>query len=135
MVINATWGLGAAIAQGEHQPIVLGIGTAEGGPIRTGPQSYATDAAGQRVFARLDVTKLNQLHDRTGAPVATVTADRRDVEWIERRVQSHLQARQADLNTRWKDEGWWLVIPLAVMAALEQEFSERPDYPARPPEA
>ena len=30
---------------------------------------------------------------------------------------------------------WREDVVLAVMAVLEQEFSKRPDYPARPPEA
>jgi len=108
----------ALLKDGHHQPIVLGIGTAEGGPVRTGPQTYLTDPSGVRVFAKLDVDALNRLHDRTGVPVATVTTDRSDVEWIERRVQSHLQARQAETNTRWRDEGWWLTIPLAILGVL-----------------
>jgi Ca-activated chloride channel family protein len=103
---------------GNHQPIVLGIGTAEGGPVRIGEQTYLTDASGVRVFAKLDIDALHRLRDRAGVPVATVTADRSDVEWVERRVQSHLEARQAEANTRWKDEGWWLTIPLALLGAL-----------------
>jgi Ca-activated chloride channel family protein len=109
----------AALARdGHHQPIVLGIGTAEGGPVRTGPQTYLTDSSGGRVFTTLDVDALHRLRDRTGVPVATVTADRSDVEWIERRVQSHLQARQAETNARWRDEGWWLTIPLALFGVF-----------------
>jgi Ca-activated chloride channel family protein len=105
----------AAMKDGRHQPIVLGIGTAEGGPVRSGPQQYRTDASGRRIFAKLDVDGLRRFHDRTDVPVATVTTDRSDVEWIERRVQTHLQARRTAANTRWKDEGWWLTIPLAMI--------------------
>src|SRR5262249_60825155 len=97
------------------QPLVLGIGTAEGAPVRSGPQQYRTDASGRRLFAKLDVDGLRRLHARTGVPVATVTADRSDVEWIERRVQSHLQARRLATNDRWKDQGWWLTMPLALI--------------------
>lgn len=108
--------LHAAMTDGRNQPMVLGIGTAEGGPVRSGPQQYKTDASGRRLFAKLDVEALQRLHDSTGVPVATVTSDRSDVEWIERRVQTHLQARRMAENTRWKDEGWWLTIPLALLA-------------------
>jgi len=108
----------ALVRDGRHQPIVLGIGTAEGGPVRTGPQTYLTNPSGGRVFAQLDVDALRRLHDRAGVPVATSTADRTDVDWIQRRVQSHLQARQSQANTRWKDEGWWLTIPLALASAF-----------------
>jgi len=50
--------------------------------------------------------------------VATVTTDDADVRWIQRRVQSHLQQKQADAESRWKDRGWWLMIPIAVLGAL-----------------
>jgi Ca-activated chloride channel family protein len=110
--------LRAAMEDGRHQPLVLGIGTAEGGPVRTGPQRYLTGSSGARVFARLDVAALRRLHDGTGVPVATITADDSDVKWIERRVQTHLQQRQTEANTRWRDEGWWLTIPLVILAAL-----------------
>lgn len=110
--------LRAAAAGGRHQPLVLGIGTAEGGPVRTGPQTYLTDAAGARVFARLDVPALERLRSVTGVPVATITSDTSDVQWIQRRVQSHLQQRQAETNARWRDEGWWATLPLIVLGAL-----------------
>lgn len=110
--------LRAAMDEGKHQPMVLGVGTAEGGPVRTGPQTYLTDASGARVFTRLDVAALNKLHDTSGVPVATVTADDSDVQWIERRVQAHLQQRETEANTRWRDEGWWFTWPLALLGVL-----------------
>jgi Ca-activated chloride channel family protein len=107
-----------AMADGHHQPLVLGIGTAEGGPVRTGPQTYLTNAAGARVFAHLDVPALERLRRDTGVPVATITGDGSDVKWIQRRVQSHLQQRQTASNQRWRDEGWWLTLPLVLLSAL-----------------
>lgn len=109
--------LTAAMRDGRLQPIVLGIGTAEGGPVKTANGDYATDASGARLFARLDVDAFRRLHDRTGVPVATITTGESDVEWVQRRVQSHLQARQSEMNARWKDDGWFLVIPLVAMGA------------------
>jgi Ca-activated chloride channel family protein len=102
---------------GKDQLMVLGIGTEQGGPVRTGPESFLEDATGRRVFTRLDVEGLRHLK-RAGVEVATVTMDDSDVEWIQRRVQTHLARRQSEAATRWKDEGWWLVLPIGLLAAL-----------------
>jgi Ca-activated chloride channel family protein len=103
---------------GAHQILVLGVGTEEGGPVKTGPDTFLTDATGRRVFTKLDVASLKALHDRADVPVATVTMDDSDVDWIERRIQTHLQQKQSDLDTRWLDEGWWLTIPVVLFGAF-----------------
>jgi Ca-activated chloride channel family protein len=102
---------------GKDQVMVLGIGTEQGGPVRTGPESFLEDATGRRVFTRLDVAGLRRLKS-AGVEVATVTTDDSDVEWVERHVQTHLAQRQAEAATRWQDEGWWLVLPIGLLAAL-----------------
>jgi Ca-activated chloride channel family protein len=102
---------------GKDDILVLGIGTPEGGPVKTGRDTFLTDATGRRVFARLDVDGLHRLRSETSAVVATVTMDDADVKWIQRRVQSHLQQKQADAATRWNDRGWWLTIPIALLGA------------------
>jgi Ca-activated chloride channel family protein len=104
---------------GREQLLVLGVGTAEGGPVRSGAQSYLNDASGRRMYAKLDVDALRKFGSDTGIPVATITVDTSDdVDWIQRRVQSHLRAKQADQATRWLDAGWWLTLPLALLGAL-----------------
>jgi Ca-activated chloride channel family protein len=103
---------------GQHQIMALGVGTEEGGPVPTGPDSFLTDAAGRRVFTKLDVDGLNRLHSRAGVQVATVTMDDADVDWIERRIQTHLQQKQSDAATRWLDQGWWLTLPIALFGAF-----------------
>jgi Ca-activated chloride channel family protein len=102
---------------GKDQVMVLGIGTEQGGPVRTGPESFLEDATGRRVFTRLDVAELRRLKS-AGVQVATVTTDDSDVKWVQRHVQTHLAQRQAEAATRWQDEGWWLVLPIGLLAAL-----------------
>jgi Ca-activated chloride channel family protein len=102
---------------GKDQLMVLGIGTERGGPVRTGPESFLEDATGRRVFTRLDVAELRRLKS-AGVEVATVTTDDSDVKWVERHVQTHLAQKQAEAATRWQDEGWWLVLPIGLLAAL-----------------
>jgi Ca-activated chloride channel family protein len=102
---------------GKDQVMVLGVGTEQGGPIRTGPESFLEDATGRRVFTRLDVEGLRRLK-RAGVEVATVTLDDSDVEWIERNAQTYLAQRQAKSTRRWQDEGWWLTLPIGLLAML-----------------
>jgi Ca-activated chloride channel family protein len=103
---------------GRNEIMVLGVGTAEGGPIKTGKDEYLTNAAGARVFAKLDVDALKRLKSEAGIQLATITSDDQDVQWIARRAQAHLQQAQTAASTRWEDVGWWLVIPIALLSAL-----------------
>jgi Ca-activated chloride channel family protein len=107
-----------AAHRGPHQILVLGVGTEEGGPVPTGPDSFLTDATGRRVFTRLDVQSLRTLHSDADIPVATVTTDDSDVDWIQREAQSHLERKESDLETRWRDRGWWLAVPFALLGVF-----------------
>jgi Ca-activated chloride channel family protein len=105
--------------RGSDSLLVLGVGTSEGGPIRAGDGGFVTDPAGGRVVARLDRDGLLALGREAGAFVATVTLDDRDVRRLQGRIQSQLKSRQqADAAGRWRDEGYTLVLPVALLAAL-----------------
>jgi Ca-activated chloride channel family protein len=103
---------------GRNEIMVLGVGTPEGGPVKIGPDDYLVDAAGARVFTRLDIDALRRLKNAAGIELATVTPDGQDMQWIARRAQAHLQQAQDEGNNRWQDAGWWLVAPIAVLGAL-----------------
>ncbi|SPA49748.1 VWA domain-containing protein [Cupriavidus taiwanensis] len=108
----------AQAGSGRSQPVVLALGTAQGGPLRDAGGGFV-EQDGARVFARLDVKALERFGNDSGVPVATFTPDSDDdVAWVQRHVQSHLEQMQAGDRTRWKDEGWWLVPPLALLAML-----------------
>lgn len=101
------------------QIMVLGVGTAKGGPVKLGENRFITDSSGRRITARLDVEGLQKLRDEAGIPVTTITLDNEDVEWIQRRAQSHLQVVQQELaEERWKDTGYYWVIPFVLLTAL-----------------
>ncbi|MBP0637827.1 VWA domain-containing protein [Cupriavidus sp. AcVe19-6a] len=108
----------AQAGSGRSQPVVLAIGTERGGPLRSGTDGFV-EKDGVRVFARMDMAALKRFGDDTGVPVATFTPDSDDdVAWVQRHVQSHLAQKQSADNTRWKDEGWWLTIPIALLGVL-----------------
>ncbi|CAM3179428.1 VWA domain-containing protein [Cupriavidus taiwanensis] len=108
----------AQAGSGRSQPVVLALGTAQGGPLRNAAGGFV-EQDGARIFARLDVKALERFGHEGGVPVATFTPDSDDdVAWVQRHVQSHLERMQAGDRTRWKDEGWWLVAPIALLAML-----------------
>lgn len=87
-------------------------------PGENGEDAFLADATGRRVFSKLDVERLQALQRETGVQVATVTLDDADVLWIQRRVQTHLRQKDADEKARWRDFGWYLTLPIALLGAL-----------------
>lgn len=100
------------------QVLVLGVGTSRGGPISLGENRFLTKG-GRRVISRLDIAGLRALGEETGIPVTTLTPNDDDIKWIARRAQTHLKiVQQAQAQTRWRDFGYYLVFPLALLVAL-----------------
>jgi Ca-activated chloride channel family protein len=97
--------------------VVLGVGTAEGGPVKTPEKGFLTEG-GNRVLTKLDIEGLQNLHRLTGADVATATADDTDVRWVSQRIRSNFAQKKATEGDRWRDMGWWLVVPVVVTLAL-----------------
>lgn len=106
----------AAQASNSNEILVLGVGTSQGGPVRTGENRFLTDSAGRRVYSKLDIDQLRALNS-AGIPTATMTLDDDDIHWVQRHVQHHLDLlQQRDSKMRWIDEGYWLTIPVCAIA-------------------
>lgn len=103
---------------GRNGVIVLGIGTPEGGPVKSRDGNFVTDRSGARLFPKLDVAAFNRVKDETSVDVATISSDDRDVTWVAGRIATHFEQKVAEGNTRWKDMGWWLMLVLVPLAAL-----------------
>lgn len=101
---------------GNNNVVLLAIGTVEGGPVKTSDGGFATDSAGNRLFAKFDVDGLKRLQGNVS--VATFTDDGSDVRWIVERIRTHFAQKAAEAETRWRDFGWWLTIPIVLLAAL-----------------
>lgn len=50
--------------------------------------------------------------------MATITDDDADVRWIAQKVATNFTERSASEGDRWRDVGWWLLIPVAFLFAL-----------------
>ena len=125
-ILFITWGVErkAFPAFSQHgdaahdQILVLGVGTTQGGPLRTSSGEFLTQG-GRRVFSKLDLDGLKALKDQADIPVSTTTLNDDDVKWVQRHAVSHLNAvQQNDAKVRWVDQGYWLVIPIALFTAL-----------------
>jgi len=102
-----------------HQVLVLAVGTSKGGPVRSGRTGYVQDERGGRVIATLDRKGLEALERQAGAFVVGLTSDGRDVQQINRRVDTSLKAVQAvDDRIPWDDAGYYacfLALPLSLV--------------------
>lgn len=54
-----------------------------------------------------------------GSDIVRVSVDGSDIQAIERRIETRFQAAQGNaFGVQWRDEGYWLLIPVALLALL-----------------
>lgn len=98
--------------------VVLGIGTAEGGLVKQADGSFLTGAGGSRTVAKLDLDRLKRFGSEADAAVATMTNDGADVSWITQHVRTNFIRQNAREGDHWRDTGWWLIFPVALLLVL-----------------
>ena len=102
----------------QNELLVMGVGTSRGGPIRIADNRFLTDSTGRRVFVKLDVNALRSLKN-IDVSATTLTLNNDDIDWVQRRIQHHLNAvQQENSKMRWIDEGYWLTIPITAIAVF-----------------
>lgn len=109
---------GKLLAAGIHTS-VLGVGTADGGPI-PGPGGFVKRRDGSIVIATLDASPLAAVAARGGGVYRQLTADDSDIEGLLDGVEV-LGAETAETGLTadvWREEGPWLLLPLLPLAAL-----------------
>jgi Ca-activated chloride channel family protein len=105
-------------AENKNDLLIMGVGTSQGGPVRTTGNRFLSDSSGRRIFAKLDVATLRSL-SRIGISATTLTLDDDDIHWIQHHIQHHLEVlQQRDDKTRWINEGYWLTIPIVAIAVF-----------------
>ncbi|MGD9347646.1 MAG: VWA domain-containing protein [Candidatus Aminicenantes bacterium] len=97
--------------------MILGIGTTQGGPIPTGGNRVLTDPEGNRVISTLDREGLENLSQEADIYVTSVTLDDSDVRRLNGRIKQHMtEVRSEDENVRWRDFGYFLLFPIALLS-------------------
>lgn len=101
--------IGEALRGSRLQVLVVAVGSKEGGMLRNADgQNQALDGKGLEGLARA-----------ADAPLGSLTLNDDDLDWIELHAQRHFQAtRGAEQQLLWKDAGYWLCWPLALLALL-----------------
>ncbi|MBK6552804.1 MAG: VWA domain-containing protein [Rhodocyclaceae bacterium] len=98
--------------------LLLAFGGDAPAALRRADGGYVTDAAGHRLTARLGRAGL-EAAAAGGLWLASATADDRDIEAVEARIQRHMaEALADDPAARWRDRGIWLALPAAALLLL-----------------
>lgn len=100
---------------------VLGIGSASGAPAPDDNGSFARDAQGKPVLARLPAELLQHLAAAGGGEYTSLSGERQLIASMQAQSSETNLASQkigdVELNT-WRNEGIWLLPPLLLLAAL-----------------
>jgi Ca-activated chloride channel family protein len=84
------------------------------------------DAVARQVAGRSNIAVLRVAPSHGGTTSALersdavpVSIDNSDIQALERRIETHFQAAQGDaFGAQWKDEGYWLLLPAALLTLL-----------------
>jgi len=109
----------AALREAGHRVSVLGIGTAEGGPI-PGQGGFVKRDDGSIVLAKLDDRSMREVAASGGGRYRRLAANESDIESLlagvdVRADETEHTGLEADV---WREEGPWLLLPLLPLAAL-----------------
>ncbi|CAE6891808.1 vWA domain-containing protein [Paraburkholderia domus] len=100
-----------------HQLLWLAVGTENGGPIRGPDGTIAMDAEGHPLMGTFDADAIRKVANAADIPLASMRVDDDDVVWVQHRAQAYLAQEEASkIVPRWKETGYWLVLPLLLLA-------------------
>jgi len=105
-----------------HRISILGIGTAEGGPITLADGGFLKDDDGSIVMPTLNQSHLRSLALAAGGRFSALTADDTDIKHLlslldVNRIKSESKKTEMKADT-WREEGSWLLLLLIPFAAL-----------------
>lgn len=108
------------LLQGRDTPLLmLGVGTAQGAPIALEDGSFFKDAQGSILIPRLDSSGLQRFADSIGARYARARLGDSDLEQLGLLDLRGGMLQQDDVTrlSAWLDQGYWLLLPLLLLAA------------------
>lgn len=99
------------------QILVWAAGVRNGGTVNDAKGQPRLDAAGKPVMGDFDEAGLKRLAQAARAPLGSLAVNDADLDWVIQHAQRHFQAVQdAGKTLHWKDAGYWLCGPLALLA-------------------
>jgi Ca-activated chloride channel family protein len=105
---------------GHSQPLlILGVGTAEGAPVAQDKGGFLKDAQGAILLPRLDSASLKDFAEQFDGRYTSLRMDDQDLRDLglldsPKTLRSDGQIVQLDT---WADQGYWLLLPLLLLAA------------------
>jgi len=107
---------------GNYKLSILGIGTAEGAPIKLADGGFLKDSQGNIVVPRLVTSQLTSLAQTGGGIYQTITSDDNDIKTLiaNSNTATTQQATEDSkhLVEQWIEQGPWLLLILLPLAAL-----------------
>ncbi|WP_020676850.1 vWA domain-containing protein [Geopsychrobacter electrodiphilus] len=101
---------------------VLGVGTKEGAPIPMPGGGFFKDATGNLVLPQLNVAGLQRLAKAGGGPYHSISVDDADLHSLLSGLDKHRLDQSGQSSSVsgdiWREEGVWLLWPLALLAAF-----------------
>ncbi len=102
---------------------ILGVGTAEGAPIKLAQGGFVKDVDGNIVLAKLNSTELSRLANKGKGLYKTISGDDSDIEALLKQFDKPTEkAGEAENNLfidQWNDKGPWLLLLALPLAALQ----------------
>lgn len=110
-----------AVMTGRDAPplLMLGVGTAEGAPVTQEKGGFLKDAQGGILVPRLDGPVLKDFADSLGGRYTSLRLDNQDLDdlGLLDGPKSLINQGQKVRLDRWADQGYWLLLPLLLLAA------------------
>ena len=95
----------------------LVVGTDEGGVALLPDGSPVTGAGGGRLDTSIDTPLLRRVASEANVSVVRASTGDADIRQLTRAIQSNLQLAD-DPDAVWRDQGWWLLWPAALLSLL-----------------
>jgi Ca-activated chloride channel homolog len=107
---------------GNYHLSVLGVGTAEGAPVKMPGGGFIKDSAGNILVPKLDNAQLAALASAGNGSYQTISANDSDIEKLLASLDkpvTHQDEQKHDLFLeQWDDKGPWLILLILPLAAL-----------------
>jgi Ca-activated chloride channel family protein len=112
--------INALMSRNDYQLLILGIGTAEGAPIKLPNGQFMKDKSKGIIIPKLNKKQLGLLAENNRGIFVSISENDSDIETINRdRLAKDEDARESNRNFDiWFDSGQWLMIPILILAAF-----------------
>ena len=112
----------AVKALGDYSLSILGVGTADGGPVALPEGGFLKDKNGAIVIPKLNADELARLTQLGNGVYQTISANDADIQALLAAVDQPLQQQGKEnknlLLDQWEDKGPWLLLLVLPLAAL-----------------